>query len=195
MMKATSVAPANIAFIKYWGKTDEQLRLPLNPSISMNLSNTYTETTVEFHPDFIQDEIKLFDGVFSEDEIKRTITSLNLIREKANSHYFARVVTKNTFPKGAGAAASASGFAALTVAAFAALEIKLSEKELSMFARLGSGSACRSIPDGFVEWDNAFAYSIYPSDYWDLRVHNRGYESRSDKSIAAGASCCVAAKN
>ena len=125
MMKATAQAPANIAFIKYWGKADEKLRLPLNPSISMNLSNTFTETTVEFHPDFKTDDITLVDGEFSEDEIKRTIKSLQFIREKVNSNYFAHVITKNTFPKGAGAAASASGFAALTVAAFAALGLKL----------------------------------------------------------------------
>ena len=169
MMKATAQAPANIAFIKYWGKADEKLRLPLNPSISMNLSNTFTETTVEFHPDFKTDDITLVDGEFSEDEIKRTIKSLQFIREKVNSNYFAHVITKNTFPKGAGAAASASGFAALTVAAFAALGLKLSEKELAIVARRGSGSACRSIPDGFVEWDNTFAYSLYPPEYWDLR--------------------------
>jgi diphosphomevalonate decarboxylase len=169
MMKATAIAPANIAFIKYWGKSDERLRFPFNPSISMNLSNTYTETTVEFHPDFTQDTIILTDGEFTEDENKRTIKSLTIIRAKANINYFARVTTKNTFPKGAGAAASASGFAALTVAAFAALDMRLSEKELTEFARLGSGSACRSIPDGFVQWDEAFAYSIHPPEYWDLR--------------------------
>ena len=169
MMMRTAIAPANIAFIKYWGKADEALRLPLNPSISMNLSACITTTTVEFSPDFTEDEIKLLDGEFSADEIKRTIKSLELIRTKANKNYFARVTTKNTFPKGAGAAASASGFAALTVAGFAALGVNLSEKELTSFARLGSGSACRSIPDGFVQWNNEFAYSIHPPEYWDLR--------------------------
>ena len=174
-MKATALAPANIAFIKYWGKADEELRLPLNSSISMNLSKTHTTTTVEFHPDFVHDDVSLLDGNFSEDEKSRVIKSLNVIRQNAHVAFFARVTTKNTFPKGAGAAASASGFAALTVAAFAALGMKLSEKELSIFARMGSGSACRSIPDGFVEWkkgersDTSYAYSLYPHEYWDLR--------------------------
>jgi diphosphomevalonate decarboxylase len=69
---------------------------------------------------------------------------------------------------------SASGFAALTVAASAAAGLQLSEKELSILSRLGSGSACRSIPDGFVEWmdasthDTSYAISLYKPDYWDI---------------------------
>jgi len=174
-MKATAIAPANIAFIKYWGKSDESLRLPLNDSLSMNLNNTYTKTTVEFSSDFSRDEILLANGIFSDQEKQRVIKNLNVMRNKAETRLCARVVTENTFPKGGGAAASASGFAALTVAAFSALGIKLSEKELTSFARMGSGSACRSIPDGFVEWKKgethnaSYAYSLYPHDYWDLR--------------------------
>jgi diphosphomevalonate decarboxylase len=175
MMKATAKAPANIAFIKYWGKADEKLRLPLNASISMNLSDTYTVTTVEFLPELAQDNATLLNGEFSENETERIKKSLNFVRNKANIKYSARVTTKNTFPKGAGAAASASGFSALTVAAFTAVGLKLSEKELTVFSRLGSGSACRSVPDGFVEWkkgttsDTSYAYSLYPHGYWDLR--------------------------
>lgn len=174
-MKATVKAPANIAFIKYWGKADDALRLPLNDSISMNLSDAYTVTTVEFSASFVKDEITLLDGAFSEKEIARVVKGLDRVRERAGSKLFARVVTKNTFPKGAGSAASASGFAALTVAGFAALGIELSEKELTIVARLGSGSACRSIPDGFVVWvkgdssETSYAYSFYSHDYWDIR--------------------------
>ncbi len=181
-MKQTALAPANIAFIKYWGKADppddeagDALRLPLNDSLSMNLSGAYTVTTVEFSETFVKDEVTLLDGTFSEKEIGRVVKGLDRIREKARSKEFARVVTKNTFPKGAGSAASASGFAALTVAGFAALGVKLSEKELTIVARTGSGSACRSIPDGFVEWvggktsAESYAYSLYPSTYWDIR--------------------------
>ena len=78
------------------------------------------------------------------------------------------IETKNNFPASAGIASSASGFAALTVAAAKSLGLQLSEKELTALARLGSGSACRSIPDGFVKWEGEFAYSLYPADYWDL---------------------------
>lgn len=174
-MKATAIAPANIAFIKYWGKKDDDLRLPLNSSFSMNLSGAVTRTTVEFSPDYCKDTVELVGETFSTKEQERVAKSLDAIRTVAQISEHARVVTKNTFPKGAGAAASASGFAALTVAAFAAAGVAVAEKEMTVFARLGSGSACRSIPDGFVLWeegnssDSSFAYSLYPHTYWDIR--------------------------
>lgn len=174
-MKRTSVAPANIAFIKYWGKRDEALRIPTNNSFSMNLSGAYTTTTVDFSDEFKVDEVSIIDGEFSEAETWKVIAHLDRVRDAAKISDRARVETKNSFPKGTGIASSASGFAALTVAAASAAGLKLSEKELSILARLGSGSACRSIPDGFVEWvagstnENSFAYSVYPHEYWDLR--------------------------
>jgi diphosphomevalonate decarboxylase len=162
-MKKTAIAPANIAFIKFWGKKDAALRLPHNSSISMNLSGCMTTTTVEFSPDYKQDAVtKGFDT-------KRVIEHIDRLRELAGVQYKAHVETKNSFPSSAGIASSASGFAALTVAASAALGLKLSEKELTACARLGSGSSCRSVPDGFVKWKETFAYSLYPPDYWDLR--------------------------
>lgn len=174
-MKATAIAPSNIAFIKYWGKKDEELRLPLNASISMNLTGAYTTTTVEFSPLYKKDTVTLSDGVFSAEEKTRVVEFLDRVRERGGVRYCARIVTKNTFPQATGAAASASGFAALTVAAFAAVGTTLSEKELTIFARLGSGSSCRSIPDGFVLWekgetsDESYAHSLFPHTYWDLR--------------------------
>lgn len=175
-MKATAQAPSNIAFIKYWGKSDEALRTPLNDSLSMNLSGAYTVTTVEFSDTYTHDDVTLQDGSFSSSEVKRVVYGLDRIRQYAGVSLRARVVTKNTFPKGAGSAASASGFAALTIAGFTALGVSLPQKEQTIVARLGSGSACRSIPDGFVVWEKgtgssetSFAYSLYPSGYWDLR--------------------------
>lgn len=174
-MKATAKAPANIAFIKYWGKSDDALRLPLNDSLSMNLSGAYTITTVEFSEQLKNDEVALLDGTFSDHETARVIQGLDRIRHRAGRTEKAKVVTKNTFPKGAGSAASASGFAALTVAGFAALRVVLTEKELTIFARMGSGSACRSIPEGFVVWEKgissetSYAHTLYPSNYWDIR--------------------------
>lgn len=145
-MKSTAVAPANIAFIKYWGKADEEPRLPLNASLSMNLSACTTTTTVEFSPEFIDDQVS--EGF----DKKRIITHIDRLRKAAGIGLRATISTKNSFPTSSGVASSASGFAALTVAAAAALSLELTEKELTLFARLGSGSACRSIPDGFVEW-------------------------------------------
>lgn len=175
-MKATAVAPANIAFIKYWGRKDARLRLPMNASISMNLSAAYSTTTVEFSPDFQKDEVTLLESNgFTDKETSRVIRQLDIVRQRAGVQLFARVATENSFPKSTGAASSASGFAALTLAAVTALGVHTSEKELTILARLGSGSACRSIPDGFVKWeegdssDTSYAHSLYPHDYWDLR--------------------------
>lgn len=177
-MKATALAPANIAFVKYWGKRDEALRLPLNGSVSMNLSHTFSTTTVDFSLEYQHDQIELLGVDFAAKEKLRIIQHLDRIRAVAASSWRAKVVTQNNFPKGTGIAASASGFAALTLAAVGALGVKLSEKELTILARLGSGSACRSIPDGFVEWkvgsptggsEDSYAWSLFPADWWDLR--------------------------
>ena len=162
-MKTTAIAPANIAFIKYWGRKDTKLRIPHNASISMNLSACTTTTTVEFSKKFSADSV-------SEDfDAKRILNHVDRLRKIAGLEEKVKVITKNNFPKSAGIASSASGFAALTVATAAALGLKLSEKELSGLARLGSGSACRSIPDGFVKWEGEYAWSLYPPDYWDIR--------------------------
>lgn len=174
-MKRTACAPANIAFIKYWGRKDEKLRLPVNNSIAMNLSDVFTVTTVEFLDTLKKNEIEMVGERLDEKGRKRIVAHLNLIRALAKIGTFAKVKTKNNFPKGTGIASSASGFAALTLATTRALGIKLSKKNLSILARQGSGSACRSLPDGFVEWkagsssETSYASCLYPQTWWDLR--------------------------
>ncbi|MFH0749901.1 MAG: diphosphomevalonate decarboxylase [Candidatus Gottesmanbacteria bacterium] len=175
MMKATALAPANIALIKYWGKRSDALRTPLNDSISMNLSGALTTTTIEFSPLFEGDDITFVGETLLEKEHERIIKHLNRIRKIARKKLYARVVTKNSFPKGAGIASSASGFAALTVAAVCALGLQRTEKELTILSRIGSGSACRSIPDGFSWWhagkksSQSYAESIFPASWWNIR--------------------------
>lgn len=172
-MKATAVAPSNVALIKYWGRKDEELRLPENGSIAMNLSNLLTTTTVEFSNSF-KDDTTVFNGKKESKENNRAIKHIDRIRKLAKITTKVKIVTENNFPTGTGLSSSASGFAALTVAGAAATGLKLSEKELSILARQGSGSACRSIPDGFVEWldgdaiEKSYAVSLYPPDYWDI---------------------------
>lgn len=172
-MKSTAVAPSNIAFIKYWGKKDEALRLPENASISMNLSNLLTTTTVEFDSKLEQD-IVMINGHTDEKEITRVTKHLDRIRKIAGVELKAKVISENNFPSGTGLSSSASGFAAFTIAATKAAGLKLSEKELSILARMGSGSACRSIPNGFIEWldgdtnETSYAVSLYPKDYWNI---------------------------
>ena len=92
----------------------------------------------------------------------------------SGSCHSALVESENNFPTGTGIASSASGFAALAVAASRAAGLDLDEPALSRLARRASGSACRSVPGGFVEWqagdndDNSYAFSIAPTDHWEL---------------------------
>jgi len=172
-MKVTARAHSNIAFIKYWGRKDELLRLPTNGSISMNLSNLFTTTTVEFLKELNEDYI-LVNGEMDSVINQRIVKHLDRIRAKAKTSLRAKVISQNSFPIGTGLSSSASGFAALTLAATKSLGLDLSEKELSILARQGSGSASRSIPDGFVEWmdgktsETSFSQTIFSENYWDI---------------------------
>jgi len=173
--KATAIACANIAFIKFWGKRDAELNLPANSSLSMNLEGLTTVTTVEFSPDF-DDDLVILNGQEMRGETRqRIVAHLDRVRARAGRRARARVISENSFPVGTGLASSASGFAALSLAASKAAGLELSQRELSILARFGSGSACRSIPGGFTEWaagtcsDDSFARQIAPPEHWDLR--------------------------
>ena len=171
---ATGVACANIAFIKYWGNRDNQLRLPVNGSISMNLDGLFTRTTVSFQPSLPFDELIINGHEVVGKGLDRVSYILDLVRKKAGIKMNAEVMSENNFPAGAGIASSAAAFAALALAASKAAGLDLSEPELSVLARRGSGSASRSIPAGFVEWkmgeteSDSYAFSIAPADYWNL---------------------------
>jgi hypothetical protein len=166
--KATAVAFPNIALIKYWGNRDQALRLPSNESLSFNLGDLRTTTTVEFDHWLDNDEVLIDGNPASGQAFDRVVHHLDRIADSApiagaqDGRPRARVTSSNTFPMGVGIASSASGFAALTLAACTALGLQKTEAELSSLARLGSGSACRSIPGGFVLWQDAFAISIAP---------------------------------
>lgn len=166
--KATAIANSNIAFIKYWGNRDNALRLPANPSLSMNLAGLETRTTVEFIADLKDDEVVIGDVAQTGAAKARVTAHLDLIRARAATVTRARVTSHNNFPAGAGIASSASAFAALSLAGAAAAGLALTEAELSALARRGSGSAARSVPAGFVEWEAEVAVSIAPPDHWAL---------------------------
>lgn len=179
-MKSSAIAPSNIAFTKYWGKSNDELTLPLNDSISMSLSDVTTHTTVEFSDTYTEDEVYIGDSEqdvtkVSGDKAKRVIDQLNRLRKMAGVSTLAKVVSKNTFPTGVGIASSASAFAALTKACVDALNITVDEKQLSILTRLaGSGSAARSVFGGFVKWNYAdtseksFAEQIVNESEWLL---------------------------
>ncbi|MCO7125173.1 diphosphomevalonate decarboxylase [Sporolactobacillus shoreicorticis] len=174
-MHAAARAYTNIALIKYWGKKDEQLILPMNSSLSLTIDAFYTETSVEPQKELHEDEV-IMDGTNLSDASAAKISRfMDLVREKSASRLFARIVTRNHVPVASGFASSASGFAALSAAASRAYGIDCAKTALSRLARRGSGSASRSIYGGFVKWmkgsDDASSYAVpVDSAEWPIRL-------------------------
>ncbi len=172
--QATAISHPNIAFIKYWGNVDHNLRIPVNGSISMNLAGLETHTTVTFDTALQSDQLTLNDSAANGAALERVSAFLDHVRALAGIDQCARVTSENNFPAGAGIASSSSAFAALALAATTAAGLSLDTAELSRIARRGSGSASRSVPGGFVEWyagsnhKTSFAESIAPADHWAL---------------------------
>ena len=175
--KATVVAPSNIAFIKYWGTRDVEKTLPWNPSISMTLSECVSRCTVERVNEAKDGEVLLRQGddlIPAPDSFAEPVRRhLDLVRSWSGVSGGLRVATENSFPTGAGMASSASGFAALTLAAAAALGRALEVEEASIVARSsGSGSAARSVLGGFVEWPgdekSDAARQLAGAEHWPL---------------------------
>ena len=185
--------PINIALIKYWGKEDEELITPLNNSISLTLdTNTfYTETkvtikqTCEVKDNTKENDISLIiNGKPSnitkriKNIFKKLLSMDNQIcKELSISKLDIKIESINTFPIASGCASSASSMAALVLAITSALKLEniISKTELTKIARLGSGSACRSIFGGICEWekgnkDDSIAVQLYEKNYWDLGI-------------------------
>jgi diphosphomevalonate decarboxylase len=180
-LRVTAVAHPNLAFVKYWGKADAKLNIPANDSISVNLNGATTTTSVVFVPGLERDEVTLNGAALSgvaagEAAAAKVSAHLDRVRRLAGIDARARVASANDFPMAAGIASSASAFAALSLAASRAAGLQLDERVLSMLARKGSGSACRSIPAGFARWhagdsdETSFADQIAPPDHWDLCI-------------------------
>jgi diphosphomevalonate decarboxylase len=148
---ATAVAGTNIALVKYWGKRDAGLNLPAAGSLSLTLDALGTRTSVRFVEGLAADRLTL-DGAAADARATARVTRfLDRVRARAKLEARAEVVSVNTVPTASGLASSASGFAALAVAATSAAGLAASPAELSELARTGSGSAARSIFGGFVE--------------------------------------------
>lgn len=179
--KATVVAPANIAFIKYWGTRDVERTLPFNVSLSMTLSVCVTRTTVELGRTGEPDSVLLRDAAGRLEKAperfeRNVLAHLDRLRAWAGTSLPMRIATENNFPMGAGVASSASGFAALTLAVLQALGKPVAGREASILARSsGSGSAARSVLGGYVEWpagpeeNQGFAVQVATETHWDLR--------------------------
>jgi diphosphomevalonate decarboxylase len=174
MPKTTIRAGSNIAFIKYWGVDDATINLPQTSSISMTLADAHTTTTVEWQSNVGSDEIVVDGRTLAGEAGARVVRHLDRIRAIVGTKQRARVASCNNFPMASGIASSASGFAALTVAACKALPLDLDDAQLSALARLGSGSASRSLFGGFVQWDrgidhqSSVARMLFPPEHWEL---------------------------
>lgn len=171
--KGKARAHANIALIKYWGKRDDELVIPMNSSLSLTLDCFYTETEVVFDNKIDQDYFYLNESMQDKNATNKVSKFLDLFRHRAGIKTPAIVKSINYVPTAAGLASSASGFAALAAAANIASGLNLGPRDLSMYARQGSGSATRSIYGGFVEWqkgssgEDSYAIPIDDAN-WDI---------------------------
>jgi diphosphomevalonate decarboxylase len=170
--RGEAFAPSNIALCKYWGKRDMELNLPVNSSLSISLGKLGTRTIIKFAKD--ADRIYLNGKPAPKGFATRLSVYLDLFRSEGQ---FFEVRTKNNIPTAAGLASSASGFAALLKALDQLMNWGFNPRELSMLARLGSGSATRSIYDGFAVWhsgqraDGMDSYAEALDGEWsDLRI-------------------------
>ncbi len=176
--RVTAKACSNIALVKYWGKRLTSLNTPDVGSLSLTLDKLHTITSVDFNKSLKEDIINLNGVPVASVGYTRIKNFLDLIREKAKMDIYAEVNTENNFPTAAGLASSASGFAALALAGSRAADLTLSDMELSLLARRGSGSAARSVYGGLVEMNaglnpdgsDSYAVQLYPESYWDLRM-------------------------
>lgn len=193
-LQVTATAPSNIALIKYWGKSDASLNWPANDSLSMTLNQAKTTTTANLQPDAATPDAHRMAfktsgaGSIPVRDLAKTTRYLEWLRNEIRPFGAAEgaldILTHNSFPSSCGIASSASGFAALTIAAAGAWtgaknldelhRLGITREILSAWARRGSGSACRSIHGGFVHWvrgeapDSQTVSSVFSTDHWSL---------------------------
>lgn len=182
--EVSAKSPSNIALVKYWGKKEHQI--PTNSSISYTLTNSYTATTLKFEPKASKGfEVNVYlEGEFKESFAPKIITFFERIGAYIPflEDYRFEVHTSNSFPHSSGIASSASGMSAMALCLVqmeqqlgAHLTEQEALKKASFLARLGSGSACRSVYTGLVEWGaNRFmegSSDLYGTKYPDDQIH------------------------
>jgi len=165
-----AVANSNLALVKYWGKADEGAKHPAGASLSVTLDSLCTAASVEMSPRWSDDVVEgVPDGAAA-----RIRLFFDRLRTEFGLASHARVWLGSNFPVAAGLASSASTFAAVAKAAATAANLDLDDSRLAAVARLGSGSACRSIYGGFVEWrpeaGGSVVEPIAAKDHWPLCI-------------------------
>jgi len=170
-MTITAIAHPNIALIKYWGKRNIEYNLPSVSSLSMTLSHFCTRTSVQWDT---KHDLFILNG---ERQAAAAAKKVFAFLDRIDPHRpFCTVESHNNFPTAAGLASSSSAFAALALAGTAAAGISYSKEQLSILARQGSGSACRSLWGGWVRWDkgrlddgsDSHGTPIAPENHWDV---------------------------
>ncbi len=168
-----ATANVNIALIKYWGKAERGgswgKNLAAVPSLSLTLAGLRTETTVRFAPDARVDSCTLDGSPLDPNGLARVVEVLDRVREVSDVRSRFEVVSVNHVPTAAGLASSASSMAALSAAACRCAGI-VDPTTVGRIARIGSGSACRSLDAGWVAWDGEVARQVAAADHWDLEV-------------------------
>ena len=150
---AKAVAHSNIALAKYWGKADTLRNLTAVPSLSLTLAALRTTTSVRFDPTLGSDEFSLGGERASGRSLERVVKLLDTVRDEAGLEDRASVESVNDFPTAAGLASSASGFAALAMAASRAAGLESSLEQVSALAHAASAPAARSVYGGYAALD------------------------------------------
>src|SRR4030042_1451663 len=169
-MKGSAIAHPLQGLIKYHGLKDEALRIPFHDSIAVATSPTASHTTIEFGS-FGKDIASIDGRELSGRELERVVTVVDVVRKRSGLDSNFKMASRNNFPSNVGLGASASGFAALAVAATKAAGMKLSLEQVSVIARRGAGSATRSDTGAFSRWragfddEESYAYQIAPEDF------------------------------
>lgn len=177
----TAVGHSNIAFVKYWGKRDQNLNLPNNSSISMTLDDNFTTTTsvlfskkLEGDQVYINNELQQASGENATEKSMFIKVALDQMRERAAIKTNALIVSENSFKSGSSIASSDSEVATVVFALSSSLNLGLDAREMSIIARQISGSACRSLYGGIVEWEkgsspdgsDSYAQQLVKQTYW-----------------------------
>ncbi len=167
---AVALAHPNIALSKYWGKRAGGGNVPAVPSLSVTLAGLATTTSVTFDDALEVDALSLNGAPASEGALARATELLDRVREAAGLRARAHVVSPNDFPPASGLASSASGFAALALAAARAAGLDLPADRVADLARRSSASAARSVFGGFVELEGEVARQVAPPGKIPLEV-------------------------
>jgi len=152
LAKATAAAHTIQGLLKYHGLRNKKLRLPFHDSISVCVKELSTTATVDFSPEYDDDTVQINGNPAKDTEALRVMVVIDALRKLKKIQDHVKVVSKNNLEKAKGVGFSAAAFASVAFAASNALNLKMELSRLSEIARLGSGSASRSLVGGFSIW-------------------------------------------